>query len=139
MTAVATTALLNQQEQELVRLTDILEAEYEALKQRQHNELLSIAQQKSQSLQLLEKNDKSLRELRATFSSEEVEKIESLKAHNDELKAKNERNGKLLALLSASHSRLTNLMMPAERRAGATYTKQGQKHHAGRGNCHFAV
>lgn len=132
-------ALLERQGHELARLAQILDSEFDVLKQRQHDALLAIAQQKAASLQCLSNNDAQLSKLVDHLSDEHKEFIAQLKQQLNTLKAQNKKNGKLLALTAASHHRLRSLMLPAEKVAGTTYTKQGQKHHAGHGSCHFAV
>jgi len=131
--------LLKQQTQELERFADLLDQEYDALKQRQHEQLLSLAQIKAATLQRLSKCDEQLKVLKNEFTTQHKLTIESLREQVTHLKKHNERNGKLLALSAASQNRLRSLMVPADRRASTTYTKDGHKQHSGKGNCHFAV
>lgn len=131
--------LLNQQLQELDNLAQLLDDEYSALQQRQHEKLSDITQQKAIALQRLSSNDGKLAKVAAQLTEENKQHISSLKQQVEKLEHQNLKNGKLLALMSASHNRLRNIMLPPERRAGTTYTKLGQKQHAGKGNCHYAV
>jgi len=135
----AVEALLDQQEHELEQLAQLLSEEYDALQQRQHDALLTIAQQKSASLQRLSAHDAQLTTLSAELSEEHKLRIAELKKRVPPLDEQNEKNGKLLALTSASHHRLRNLILPPEKVAGTTYTKLGQKHHGAHGTRHFAV
>lgn len=131
--------LLDQQQNELDKLAVLLEAEYEALKSRDHTQLLGLAQQKAESLQKLSDTDAQISNLKQQLTPQAHQRIDELKRQLGSIKQANERNGKLLALSAASQGRLRGMLIPPERRAGTTYTKQGQKHHAGQGNCHFSV
>lgn len=120
---------LQRQAATLGRLLSLIEAETKALIERDADGLLQLATDKQQTLEQVAKLDKALAEhplkeqLKQTPLSQQVSQIKALLA---ECQQKNQANGKLIELCSASTNRLAQALQMSRNAHSLTYDGKGK-------------
>lgn len=123
------TEYLNEQDVLLEHVAKVLSREYQAIKNRQIDELEAIAEEKSSLMLQLQANDQRLKlhPETARLKTDYLDRVMAVKDKLARCKMMNETNGKLIALSMAANRRLSSVLMVARDRMSRnmTYNDKG--------------